>query len=323
MTLAPILTPRLRRAAALAGKTLAGVAAGLALYGLAAGPVFAQTPAPAATTPPRSEAGPALWVVRDADSTLYLFGTIHLMRPDVQWRTPAFEAALNASDHVYFEIKEIDPESAAAVQPLMSKYGLAEAGRGLSTVMTEADMARVDAVAAQLGAPPGAFEPFRPWMAALQVSVAGIVKAGYSPTSGIDPLIKAEAVAAGKPVSALETVEQQLKFFADLPDAVQADFLRQSLADFDQGPAKLDAIVAAWSTGDVARLESEIVDEMKQWGVVYDVLLVQRNADWARQIKAMLEGSGTTFIAVGAGHLVGPDSVQAALAREGVTAERL
>lgn len=323
---APRLKTALRNAVVTAGKTAAGIAAGLALYGVVdTAPAFAQAAVAAPTTAPAPQAGPgpALWVVRDADSTIYLFGTVHLMRPEVQWRTPAFEAALAASDAVYFEIKEVDPESAANMQPLLMKYGLAPAGEGLSTVMNEADMARIDAVAASLGAPQGAFEPMRPWLAAMQVTVAGIMKAGYSPTSGVDPLIKAQAVAAGKPIHALETVEQQLGFFADLPMDVQADFLRQSLADFDVGAAKLDSIVEAWATGDAARLETEIVDEFKKWPAVYDAILVRRNADWARQIKTMLDGSGTVFIAVGGGHLVGEDSVQAALAREGVTAERL
>lgn len=328
MKLAPKLTETLRHVALCAvggaGKLVVGVAASLALYGLAASPALAQAaPSPATATAPRADAGPALWVVRDADSTIYLFGTVHMMRPEVQWRTPAFEAALRSSDTVYFEIKEIDAESAAAVQPLMLKYGLAPAGQGLSTIMTEADMTRLDAVAQSLGATRAALEPMRPWMAAVQVTVAGIVKAGYSPASGIDPLIKAAAVENGKPVMALETVEQQLSFFADLPNDLQADFLRQALADFDQGPAKLDAIVNAWATGNVAGLETEIVDEMKKWGAIYDVLLVQRNADWANQIKTMMDGSGTVFIAVGAGHLVGEDSVQAVLAQHGVVAERL
>lgn len=303
------------------GKLFAGIAVGLALYAVIAVPATYAQSTPAAQ--PQGDAGPALWVVRDADSTLYLFGTVHMMRPETQWRTPRIEQALRASDTLYLEIKEVDPASAATVQPLMMKYGMAEAGRGLSTLMTAQDMTRLDVVARSLGATGAAFEPLRPWMAALQVTVAGIMQAGYSPTSGVDPLLKAAAIEAGKPVMGLETVEQQLGFFASLSDEIQADFLRQTLADFDEGPAKLDAIVNAWARGDEAVLEKEIVDEMKTWGPVYDALLVRRNADWARQIKTMLDGSGTAFIAVGAGHLVGEDSVQAALARQGVVAERL
>lgn len=309
------------RALTALGRLGAGVVAGLALYTVAAAP--AAHAQPAATAVPPGETGPALWVVRDADSTLYLFGTVHMMRPETQWRTPRIEEALRASDTLYLEIKEVDPASAASVQPLMLKYGMAETGRGLSTLMTAQDMTRLDAIARTLGATGAAFEPLRPWMAALQVTVAGIVRAGYSPTSGVDPLLKAAAVEAGKPVMGLETVEQQLSFFAGLSDEIQADFLRQTLADFDEGPARLDAIVDAWARGDDAVLAREIVDEMKTWGPVYDALLVRRNADWARQIKTMLDGSGTAFIAVGAGHLVGEDSVQAALARQGVLAERL
>ena len=133
-----------------------------------------------------------------------------------------------------------------------------------------------------------------------------------------------DAVAAGKAENALETPEQQIRFFADLPPKTEADFLAQSLKDADEGVGKIDQMVAAWAAGDTKTLESIFVSEMKgDYPALYDLLIVQRNRNWAQQLKTKLAGKGVSFVAVGSGHLVGPDSVQAQLAKLGVTAERV
>ena len=127
----------------------------------------------------------------------------------------------------------------------------------------------------------------------------------------------------GKPVKGLETMEQQFGFFANLPTETQVDFLRQSMDTYEDAHVQLDEMVAAWTRGDVETIDRVIVEDMKQdWGDVYQVILVDRNADWTNQIQTMLQGSGTSFIAVGAAHLAGEDSVQAMLEQRGVTVER-
>ena len=315
------LSLRLRAAASRLTRAALGATLGLGLtLAVVDRAAFAGEVAPVAPAAAAPSTGPALWVVKDEDSTIYLFGTVHLLRPDTIWRTPAFDAALAASDEVYLEITEIDqPE---VMQPLVMRYGMAAEGQGLSTYLDDQDEGRLDAAARSVGATGAAFEPMRPWLAAMQVTVAGVVKSGYDPTSGVDLRILSAAKEAGKPVKGLETAEQQLQFFSTLPDEVQVDFLRQSLESFENGADLLDAIVTGWSAGDVASIEANIIDEMKEWGSLYDILLVRRNTDWADQIETMLEGSGTTFIAVGAGHLVGDDSVQEILQDRGVVAVR-
>lgn len=311
----------LAKLAARASRLALGAALGVGLVvsfvGLPALAQDAATPAPAETT----TADPALWVVRDADSTIYLFGTVHLLRPEVEWRSDKVDAALAASDELWLEIADVDDPAAAV--PLIQRFGLAPADQPLSSVLTEDDKVKLAAAAQSMGATPAMMEPLRPWLAALQVSVAAIVKAGYDPTSGVDPKIKAAAVAAGKPVKGLETMEQQFGFFANLPTETQVDFLRQSLDTYEDAHVQLDEMVAAWTRGDVETIDRVIVEDMKQdWGDVYQVILVDRNADWTNQIQTMLQGSGTSFIAVGAAHLAGEDSVQAMLEQRGVTVER-
>lgn len=306
----------IRRAASASAHLLAGTALGLGLFAAVAGVpeiALAQDAAP--------RQGPALWVVSDADSTIYLFGTVHLLKPETQWRTPAVDAALAASSELWLELADVGDQAAA--MPLIQQYGLNLGGAPLSSLLTEEENAQLTAAAGAMGVPAQAMEIFQPWLAAVQVSMAAVVKAGYDPASGVDMRLKAIADEAGTPVRGLETMEQQFRFFHDLPQETQLEFLRQSLATWEDAETLVDQMVELWAAGDVDGFEGLIVSDMKeQWGALYDVLLTQRNTDWADQIQVMLEGSGTTFIAVGAAHLAGEDSVQSILQDRGVAVSR-
>lgn len=265
-------------------------------------------------------ADPALWVVRDKDSTIYLLGTVHVLKPDTVWRSPAIDAALAEADELWIEVEADDP---AAMQPLVARYGL-DPANPLSSKLTPEQKARLDAAAAGMGASGAALEPLRPWLAGLTLSVGPLVKAGYDPASGVETKLKAAARAAGKPIRTLETLDQQIGFFADLPPAVELAFLLSALDEMDTGPATLDALVAAWSAGDQEALNALMVSEMAaDYPELYQALLVDRNKDWAGQIQTLLAGKGVTVIAVGAAHLVGDDSVQVQLLARDIAVERL
>ena len=159
-------------------------------------------------------------------------------------------------------------------------------------------------------------------LSALTLSVAPLVKAGYDPKSGVEIVLKARAEAAGKPIHGFETIDKQVRILADMPEAVQLAFLRETLKDYDEATVKLDEMVEDWARGDVPAIERLMVQEMKTDSpALYKALLVDRNTDWANQIQTLLQGSGTAFIAVGAAHLAGPDSVQAQLKARGVDVE--
>src|SRR5690606_35422952 len=122
----------------------------------------------------------------------------------------------------------------------------------------------------------------------------------------------------------LETAEQQIRIFAGMPREEELDYLRQTIEDYREAPTQLDEMVANWAKGDVVAMEEMFVTEMKEEdAALYDAILTKRNANWVVQIEEMLKGSGTIFIAVGAGHLVGPDSVIAMLDAKGIKAERV
>jgi uncharacterized protein YbaP (TraB family) len=276
----------------------------VAVLAMEAGPVLAE---------------PALWAIKDKDSTIYLFGTVHVLKPTTQWRSPRIAKAFQDADDVVMEIEQ--PEDAATTRALMLKYGVDPAAP-LSTKLKPESYAKLQAAAQGMGFPPQALEPMRPWLAALTVSLTPLLRAGYDPESGVEKLLSAQAKAAGKPISAFETMEQQVRFFADMTPAQETQLLESTLDEIDDGPAKIDALVAAWAAGDQAELKRQMVDEMQSdYPDVYKLLLVDRNKDWARQLKTKLAGSGVSFVAVGAGHLAGPDSLQVQLKALGIKAK--
>ena len=298
-----------------------GVAGGVALFAAIAGApadALAQTAAPAAPAPIQGE-GPALWVAKDADSTLYLFGSVHVLRPTTGWASPRVEAAFDSASDIWFEIS--NPDDQAAIMPLIQQHGLSPE-TPLSSRLTPQENAELDAAAQAMGASAAQLQPMKPWLAALSLSVAPLIKAGYDPKSGVELVLKARAEAAGKPIHGFETIDKQIGILAGLPDDVQLVFLRETLKDYENAATKLDEMVEAWARGDVATLDRVTITEMKDASpALYQAVLVDRNTDWANQIQTLLEGSGTAFIAVGAAHLTGDDSVQAILQKRGVTVE--
>jgi uncharacterized protein YbaP (TraB family) len=267
-------------------------------------------------------AHPAIWQVKRGDSTVYLFGTVHLLPNDTAWRFPALNEALAKSQSLYIELTDDDQANMAA---LVLSQGM-DIAHPLSTLLSQSDNDALVKAAQLAGVPGGAasLQPMRPWLAALTLAVAPLMKAGLDPAAGVDKQLQAQMTRAGKPVHGLETAAQQIHFLADLPDALQLAFLRDTLHDVGKDKTELLSLVDAWKRGDVAAIAKLENDELKtQEPALYQKLLVQRNQDWAARIKDLLRQPGTTvLVAVGAAHLAGPDSVQAQLAKIGVTAQQ-
>lgn len=306
----------------------AAVAFGLALWGLSA-PAQAQAQAQVAADEQVEQVvvadyriwRPALWVVRDADSTIYLFGTVHLMRPGDDWMTPRVTEAFDSAGALWLELS--DPSDQAAALPLIIQHGISR-DRTLRSRLTDGEYAQLDEAARTINSSAELMNTMRPWLAGLQLSVAPMVEAGYDPAAGVDMMLRARAIETGKPVEGLETMEQQILFFANLSEDDEMAFLRSTLDGFGEGVDQLDAMALAWSRGDPDALYALGGGELKTaYPHFYDTILTERNAAWANRIRQELAGSGTVFMAVGALHLSGPDSVQSQLEAGGVTVERL
>ena len=299
-------------------KTFRRTAAALAL--LLSPSAWAQTAPPVAVPSATQDADPALWVVKDADTTIYLFGTVHVLKPGLSWFDEAVKTAFDKSDEVVLEMIQPDPQAMSA---LVMQTALNAGG---PTVTEQLPADKRDAYAKAMtdaGLPPAALDPFHPWYAAVALSVLPLKKLGYDPESGAEATITAAAKAAGKPLIGLETPEQQIGYFTAMPDAMQVKFLVSTVDDYPKLGTELGKMVTSWAAGDPDALGKTMNESLRETPEVAKILLTDRNARWADWIDARLAKPGTVFVAVGAGHLAGDDSVQAFLAKHHLTATRI
>lgn len=272
----------------------------------------------AAAEASHGEGQPAMWTLKDEDTTLYIMGTVHLLRPDLDWRSEEITHALTSADTVVFEADVASQQAASEMMKFISTKGMFTDGRQLTSLLTEYEQAELEAALGTVGLPLGAVQPMKPWWAAVNLSVMQIQKEGFDPNSGVETVLRLEAEQAGKSFAYLETIDEQLGKLATLPDAVQVDFLISSAESIEEGGEVLDALVSEWVDGDVNGLALLLANpDMMGSEDLYDALLRQRNQDWVGKISAMLDEPGTRLIAVGAGHLAGDDSVIRLLENEG------
>lgn len=309
-------------------KTLKLSAAAFTLF--AAAPLLAEEAAApaldaalaAATTATATASGPAMWKVADEDTTIYLFGTVHILPKDVEWFDMTISDALAKSDIIVTELP-MDPKSEAQMATLVQKVGMLPAGTKLRSLLTKEQTAAYEGAFKKLGLPPQVadqFDAFKPWFAGLNLSMLPMLMNGYSPETGVEKVLLAKA--GDKPQGALETAEFQFGIFDNLPKDKQIAFLIEAADGVGEATAMLNSMVSEWVKGDADKLAA-IMNEGMDDPVLMDALLHSRNANWAEWIAKRMDQPGTVFIAVGAGHLAGEKSVQDLLAAKGIATTRV
>jgi uncharacterized protein len=265
-----------------------------------------------------AHAEPAMWVVKDSDSTIYLLGTFHLAKPGLQWRSDKIEAALKNSGELWVEASESGNE--ALLETLLLKHGF-DPARPLSTKLSGEAWDRLQSAAKLVGMPVSSVDQMRPWLAATYLTLARVMQEGYDPYDGPDRELENSARAAQKTVKTLESLEQHMLVFSAISEQGEIDFLMQTLGELEGGPKFsdfVDQMAAAWVAGDTGKLETMTLGKLKADAPeLYESVLIRRNLDWSDQISAIMRGAGTSFVAVGAAHLIGSQSVPAILAERG------
>jgi uncharacterized protein YbaP (TraB family) len=287
----------------------------LALAFATAAPAHAQAPAALPDT------DPAMWVVKDKDTTVYLFGTFHGLDGKTDWFNDEVKAAFDKSSEVYVEA--ILPENPAEMQPLVMKYAVDRSGKTLTSKLPAQTKAKYQAALAKLGMPAQALDPVEPWFASLSlVGIAG-QKLGLKAEHGADMVIKKAAKAAGKKVGELEGAEFQLALFDKMPEPQQVKQLDATLSAFDEMGPYLKNMMDTWNKGDEAGIAKLTAESLEQDPELYKLVFADRNATWADWIAKRMDQPGTVFVAVGAGHLAGKESVQDYLGKRGIKSERV
>lgn len=263
--------------------------------------------------------GPALWKVADEDTTIYLFGTVHVLPDGIEWYDATISEALAGSDIIVTEIP-MDKGSEAQLQQLTMAKGMLPAGTTLRSLLTPEQTSTYEAALAKLGAPPAAFDTFKPWLTGLTLSLLPLMQQGYNPDSGVEKILLAKAT--DKPKGALETAEFQLGIFDGMAQDAQVSFMMEAVTGMDEVKPMLDRMIAEWAKGDADQLAA-VMNEGMDDPAVAEALLYSRNANWAEWIDTRLDEPGTVFVAVGAGHLAGAKSVQDYLAEKGIITSRV
>ncbi|MEP7008169.1 MAG: TraB/GumN family protein [Sphingomonas bacterium] len=264
------------------------------------------------------DAHPALWKVQRGDATIYLFGTTHALKPEVTWFDGPVKAAFDQSQELVLEVLEPDPARMAAIVGTATTSDT----RPLIDRLPEKERPAYAQRLASFGLPPAAFDRFDPWFAMVNFGGLALRKAGYDTNLSCEHILVAAARNSGKALVGLETPEQQFGYFKSAPLPLQLESLVRLLDREDRTAEVVDNIARLWRGGDpegvAAAMNAEFTSPAFAKTIVTD-----RNARWALWIAARLARPGIAFVAVGAGHLGGKESVQAILARDGIKAERV
>ncbi len=266
-----------------------------------------------------ASAEPAVWTVRDADTTVHLLGTIHLLAPGTDWRSEAIDEAIGGADTLWLEIDILRDTSATLA---MITRGTSP-DRPLRELLSAADYAEVEAAAAAAGVPMSSIEKLRPWLASITLSLAMIRTLGYD-QAGVDLALAREAAARGIPVRAFETGAEQIELLAGFDEATEVAFLMEAVRASEEELDLFGRMFEAWLAGNAAILEDLLVESVAlAHPAIADALLAARNRAWAERFEEIMAEPGERMVAVGAGHLVGPDDLPGLLAARGWDVDRV
>ena len=293
------------------------VARRLATFGAVAATACASAPAAEPVV-----AKPAMWKVADKDTTIYLFGTIHLLPPQTKWRSPAFDQAASSADTLVIETIIDDKNPQATIGELF-KLAVSPGLPPLSERVPPARRAALATAIAGSGIPAAALDKLETWAAAFLLLGGQFKALGLDSASGVETSLKKQFSDGGKPIGQLETNAEQFGVFDTLSEAAQRKFLEAVLEDPAKMKTQFDVMLKAWTRGDVAAIARSFNDELDESPEMLDALLARRNANWTRWVKARLGQPGTVMVAVGAGHLAGDKSVVSLLEQQGVRVTRV
>ena len=298
-------------------KRISALLATLLVIGLA-GPAFADEALAASTTMlAPMEAHPALWTVHGKKGTAYLFGSVHVLPQQVDWRTKEIDAAIAKADVFVFELP-VEEDLQAHIQNYVKTRGTLPPDQHLRDMLSPKARAAFDREIAKLPVSPSAFDHMRPWLADVTIDVLDIQNQHYSPQAGIEAQLKKEIAARNKPVIGLETVDQQLALLVPDDPKVELQNFESDLVSAKEDNDKVGPLLDAWMQGDVRRLAHLTSADMDNYPQLRKVLIEDRNNAWVKKITALLDENKTYFIAVGAAHLVGPRGVPALLRKQGL-----
>jgi uncharacterized protein YbaP (TraB family) len=261
----------------------------------------------------------SLWELHGKHNTVYLLGSIHVLRPNDY---PLAPVVLDAYTHAGSLLMEVNLEeiNSEQVQAEMLASALLSDGKTLPDVLGKQRYERAAALAHEIGVDLSKFDQFAPWFAAEAISELQLTQLGFQPENGVEMYFMDRARSDGKSVDGLETVHDQIAVFQNMSLDAQAEYLLSSLEQAHDLPKEVDSMVRAWQRGDTRWFESELQSDLGHDSDLYQSVLVARNRKWVPKIEALLKGDKNYLVIVGTGHLAGQGSVVDLLKKDGIVA---
>jgi hypothetical protein len=257
-------------------------------------------------------AEPPVWVVKDKNSEILLFGSIHVLPPGLNWTPPALARALKAADDVWFELP-IDAQSEAETANLATQAGVLPPDGSLFKLLSPQDSALMSKVAAAYDVSPVLVDRLQPWLAEIALSGGAYRRVGADANDGVEKTVAAMADPRARR-EAFETPAEQIGLLSSGSMAEQIASLHETLKELDEKPDEYQTLLKAWVDGDIATLDAEAIKPLRDASpALFRRLVLDRNARWTQILDARMKGHGKTVVVVGVGHLIGPDGVPARL----------
>lgn len=258
-----------------------------------------------------------LWAVEGEHNTVWLLGSVHVLRAGDATLPTAAEEAFDDAEQIVMEV-DLDGADAdpLALATAMQSQALLPEGQTLRSVLGS-DYAAMNAQARQSGIDLASLDPFAPWLVAMAVLDQEMARRGYLPEHGVEQTLARRAAQQGKPIEGLETAAEQFAMLASMPLPTQKRFLQMTLDESAELDQELADMLAAWRTGNTAALAAMLEEESQTFPDLYRRLTIERNRAWVQQIDRMLDSRDDYLVVVGAMHLVGPESVVDLLRRRG------
>ncbi|HUI59598.1 MAG TPA: TraB/GumN family protein [Steroidobacteraceae bacterium] len=267
-------------------------------------------------------AGSPVWAIRGDHNTVYLAGSIHLLKAADSGLPAAFDHAYRGSKELVMELAmdKIDPTQIAG---WMLEHGMLRDGATLRSTIGEERYRRVSQEADRMGVPMEAVDQLEPWALGLQLLELRYMQLGFDPQQGVEQQLQQRAQADGKPISGLETVDEQLGVLQGMSYPDQARFLDMIITEMQDVEGETQTVINAWRSGDSDKLAALLSDEYRSFPTLYRMLVTDRNRRWVPQIEKLLHGNQDCFVIVGALHLVGNGGLLDLMRRDGYKPEAL
>jgi uncharacterized protein len=263
-----------------------------------------------------------MWRLDGNVNTVYLLGSIHLLRADDHPLPSIIQEAYEDAETLIMEMDmdDIDPIEA---QSLLTELGLIQDDRSLRDLMGPERYAKAEEFANRADIPLSMLAKSEPWLAAITVEQMMLARIGFNPLFGIESHMAEKAMLDSKEIIGLETVRQQFEFLDNMSLESQRSLLLQSLEESVEIQTIMDELVHAWRHGDIAFMEDNMLNDMREYPELYSTIVVERNRNWVEQIVGLLDDEDDYLVIIGALHLIGNDGLPALLAERGYEAVQL